>query len=189
MQNCWTFGNAPTGDHMKREFTSLSAQEALHVAIFIEERNAEIYHQFAEMFAEFRDPESLEIASTFWDMANEERQHGTLLQKRYFDRYGTRPCAVTEEDIGDLIEVPRLENGEIFTISKLKVGRSPREMALEIAIATEQGAVRYYTRLSEITEDADLKALYREFCGFRERPHRLAAEENGRRPPHLRRHQ
>ena len=28
---------------MKREFTSLTPQEALHVAIFIEERNAELY--------------------------------------------------------------------------------------------------------------------------------------------------
>src|SRR5438132_12864749 len=166
MQNCWTFGNAPTGDHMKREFTSLSAQEALHVAIFIEERNAEIYHQFAEMFAEFRDPESLEIASAFWDMANEERAHGTLLQKRYFDRYGTRPCAVTEEDIRDLIEVPKLENGDIFTISKLKVGRSPRQMALEIALAAEQNAVRYYTRLAETTEDAELREVYKEFAEF-----------------------
>jgi rubrerythrin len=151
---------------MKRDFASLNAQEALHVAIFIEERNAEIYHQFAEMFAEFRDPESLEIAATFWDMANEERQHGTLLQKRYFDRYGTRPCSVTEEDIRDFIEVPHLENGEIFTISRLKVGRSPRQMALEIAVAAEQNAVRFYARLSETCEDADLKALYREFVEF-----------------------
>lgn len=151
---------------MKRDFVSLSAQEALHVAIFIEERNAEIYHQFAEMFAEFHEPESLEIASTFWDMANEERQHGTLLQKRYFDRYGTRPCAVTEEDIRDFIEVPRLENGEIFTISKLKVGRSPRQMALEVALAAEQAAVRYYARLAEITEDPELRELYREFTEF-----------------------
>ena len=151
---------------MKRDFVSLTAQEALHVAIFIEERNAEIYHQFAEMFAEFHEPESLEIASTFWDMANEERQHGTLLQKRYFDRYGTRPCTVTEEDIRDFIEVPRLENGDIFTISKLKVGRSPRQMALEIALAAEQNAVRYYTRLAETTEDAELREVYKEFAEF-----------------------
>src|SRR5438309_167103 len=151
---------------MKREFASLNAQEALHVAIFIEERNAEIYHQFAEMFAEFRDPESLEIAAAFWDMASEERKHGTMLQKRYFDRYGTRPCAVTEEDISDFIEVPRLENGDIFTISKLKVGRSPREMALAIALAAEQNAVRYYTRLAETTEDAELRELYKEFVDF-----------------------
>src|SRR5207253_2455581 len=80
---------------MKRDFASLTPQEALHVAIFIEERNAEIYHQFAEMFSEFHDPESLEIAVT-----------------------------------------------------------------------AEQGALRYYTPLSEITEDADLKALYREFVDF-----------------------
>jgi len=151
---------------MKRDFTALTAQEALHVAIFIEERNAEIYHQFAEMFAEFRDPESLEIASTFWDMANEERKHGTSLQKRYFDRYGTRPCAVTEEDIRDFIEVPRLENGEIFTIGRLKVGRSPRQMALEIALAAEQNAIRYYTRLSETAEDPEFREVYREFVDF-----------------------
>jgi len=151
---------------MKRDFASLSAQEALHVAIFIEERNAEIYHQFAEMFAEFRDPESLEIAATFWDMATEERKHGTLLQKRYFDRYGTRPCSITEDDIGDFIEVPRLENGDIFTISRLKVGRSPRQMALEVALAAEQNAERFYARLSEVAEDEELRGVYREFLEF-----------------------
>ncbi|HEY1272076.1 MAG TPA: ferritin family protein [Terriglobales bacterium] len=151
---------------MKRDFASLTPQEALHVAIFIEERNAEIYHQFAELFAEFHDPESLEIASTFWDMANEERQHGTALQKRYFDRYGTRSCSVTEDDIRDFIEVPQLENGNIFTLSKLKVGPSPRERALEVAIAAEQAAVRYYTRLGELTEDPEMRTMYREFVDF-----------------------
>jgi rubrerythrin len=64
---------------MKRDFASLTAQEALHVAVFIEERNANIYSQFAEMFAEFRDPESLEIAAAFWEMSNDERRHGTML--------------------------------------------------------------------------------------------------------------
>ncbi len=151
---------------MKRDFASLTAQEALHVAIFIEERNADIYGQFAEMFAEFRDPESLELAAAFWDMANEERKHGTLLQKRYFDRFGTRPCAITEEDIRDFIEVPRLENGEIFTISRLKVGRSPRQMALEVAMAAEQDALHFYQRLAGLAEDPELRAMYREFVEF-----------------------
>ena len=64
---------------VKRAFASLNAQEALHVAIFIEERNANIYRQFSEMFAEFRDPESLEVASAFWEMSEEERDHGTAL--------------------------------------------------------------------------------------------------------------
>lgn len=151
---------------MKRDFASLTAQEALHVAIFIEERNAEIYHQFAELFAGFRDEESLEIASTFWDMASEERRHGTLLQQRYFERYGTRPCAITDDDVRDLIEVPQLGSGDIFAISRSSGGRSPRELALEIAVAAEQNAVRYYSRLAELTEDAELRQLYREFLNF-----------------------
>lgn len=151
---------------MKRDFASLTAQEALHVAVFIEERNANIYSQFAEMFAEFRDPESLEIAAAFWEMSNDERRHGTMLQKRYYDRYGTRPCAVTEDDIADLIEVPRLENGEIFTISKMKVGRSPREMALDIALTAEDSATRFYRRLAQSTKDAELKAVYEEFVAL-----------------------
>ena len=71
---------------MTRAFTSLNPQEALHVAIFIEERNAGIYQRFSEMFTEFRDPESLEIASVFWDMSVEEKLHSSLLQNRFQDR-------------------------------------------------------------------------------------------------------
>ncbi len=155
---------------MKRDFASLTAQEALHVAIFIEERNAEIYHPFAELFAGFRDDESLEIAGTFWDMAAEERRHGTDLQQRYFDRYGTRPCAITDDDVRDFIEVPQLNSGDIFAISRASGGRSPRELALEIAITAEQNAVRYYSRLAELTEEEELRELYREFSSF-EREH------------------
>jgi rubrerythrin len=147
----------------KRAFASLSAQEALHVAIFIEERNANMYREFAEMFAEFRDPASLEIAAAFEDMSNDERSHGTMLQKRYFDRFGTRACAVTEDDISDFIEVPRLERGEIFSPAKSQGGRSPREQALEIAAAAEASALAFYRQLAESTPDVELKALYQEF--------------------------
>jgi rubrerythrin len=151
---------------VKRAFASLNAQEALHVAIFIEERNANIYRQFSEMFAEFRDPESLEMASAFWEMSKEERDHGTALQKRYSDRYGTQACAVTEEEISDFIEVPRLENGRMFSVDEVKAGRSPREMALEIAAAAEEGALRFYRGLAETCQDAELRTLYQDFVNF-----------------------
>ena len=151
---------------MKREFASLTAQEALHVAIFIEEGNAEIYTQFAELFAEFRDPESLEFAQVFWDMAEEERHHGTMLQERYFERYGTQHCIVTEEDIRDLIEVPRLDNGEIFAIIRSRTTHSPRYKALEIALTAEESAQRFYSRLIPRTEDEALRNVYRELTAF-----------------------
>lgn len=151
---------------MKRDFASLTAQEALHVAIFIEERNAEIYTQFAELFAEFRDSESLQMAQVFWDMAEEERHHGTMLQERYFERYGTQHCIVTEEDIRDLIEVPKLDNGEIFAIIRSNTQHSPYYKALEIALTAEESAQRFYARLIPRTDDEALQNIYRELAEF-----------------------
>ena len=148
---------------MKRSFASLNPQEALHVAIFIEERNAELYHRFAEMFAEFRDCESLEVASAFWEMAAEEKDHSSKLQNRYMDRFGNSSCALTEEDLAELIEVPRLEQVDLFAAPEAsKV--SARDRALQVALNAERSAQRYYADLVEKTEPGPLRQLYRELA-------------------------
>jgi len=144
---------------MTRAFTSLNPQEALHVAIFIEERNAEIYQRFADMFTEFRDPESLEIASVFWDMSVEEKRHSSQLQGRYQERYGNASCALTEEDLQEMIEVPRLESSDLFPAVEL--GKSmARERALKVALDAEKNAQDFYSQLVERTEDGALQRLY-----------------------------
>jgi len=148
---------------MKRSFASLNPQEALHVAIFIEERNAELYQRFAEMFAEFRDRDSLEIASVFQEMAAEEKDHSSMLQSRYMERYGTAGCALTEEDLIELIEVPRLEEGEFFPAPGQKIG-SARDRALQVALNAERRAQQYYAGLVERTEPGPLRLLYRELA-------------------------
>jgi rubrerythrin len=145
-----------------RTFASLNPQEALHVAIFIEERNAGIYHRFADMFTEFRDPDSLEIASVFWDMAVEAKRHSSVLQEKYQERYGNASCALTEEDLQDMIEVPRLDDGDVFADSAAK--DSARERAVKVALAAEQGAQNYYSRLAEQTKDTHLRRLYNELA-------------------------
>jgi len=149
---------------MKRSFIALSPQEALHVAIFIEERNAELYHRFAEMFVEFRDVESLEIAGVFWDMAVEEHQHSTRLQTLYGERFGNAACAVTEEDIEEMIEVPKLEDGNVLGTAATPL--SARERALQVALKAEQNARKYYADISEHTPDAKLRKLYAELAEF-----------------------
>ncbi|HYH00333.1 MAG TPA: ferritin family protein [Terriglobales bacterium] len=149
---------------MKREFASLSPKEALQVAIFIEERNADIYRQFAELFDGFDDPESAEIASTFWDMAKEEHRHGADLQQRYKERYGQDSCAITDDEIRDTIEVPKFNSGSIFAIARAQVSRAPRNKALEVALAAEQSALKFYTRLVEFTDDPELRSLYQELA-------------------------
>lgn len=161
---------------MKREFTSLTPREALHVAIFIEERNADIYRQFAELFDGFLDPESNEIAKTFSDMAEEEHRHGAALQRRYVERYGPEPCAITEEEIRDTIEVPRFPNGNIFAIARAQVSPVPRNQALQIALAAEKSALKFYNRLVETTNDGELRGLYEELANDEDDHTRLLAK-------------
>ncbi len=149
---------------MKRSFASLSPQEALHVAIFVEERNAEVYHRFAEMFVEFRDSESLEIASVFWEMAAEEKNHSSVLQGRYMEEYGSSRCALTEEDLVEWIEVPKLEDGDVFAATREGRSSNARERALRVALKAEVAAQRYYSQLVENTEEGPLRRLYRELA-------------------------
>jgi rubrerythrin len=148
---------------MKRSFASLNPQEALHVAIFIEERNAELYQQFAEMFAEFADSESLVIAEVFQEMTTEEKDHSSKLQSMYLERFGTSSCSLTEEDLVEMIEVPRLEQVDFFPApEKNKV--SARDRALQVALNAERSAQQYYADLVENTEPGPLRLLYRELA-------------------------
>jgi rubrerythrin len=146
---------------MKRRFASLNPQEALHVAIFIEERNAELYHQFAEMFLEFCDSESLEVADIFREMAAEEKDHSSQLQSLYTERFGTSGCALTEEDLIELIEVPHLEQVDFFPAPEGS-NIAARDRALQVALNAEQGARKYYASLVENTEPGLLRQLYRQ---------------------------
>jgi rubrerythrin len=151
---------------MKRSFQSLSPQEALHVAVFIEERNAQVYHQFAEMFVSFQDFASLEIAGVLWDMAIEERHHSSLLQQRYTAKYGQSACSLTETDILEMIELPQLGSGEIFDAGA--AATTAHRRALEIALCAENQARTYYAELAETAGDPDLRALYVELASFEE---------------------
>ena len=111
------------------------------------------------MFTEFRDPESLEIASVFWDMSVEEKRHSSLLQSRYQEHYGNASCALTEEDLREMIEVPKLESSDLFVA--VEVGQpTARQRALKVALEAEKSAQDFYRQLVEQTEDGELRRLY-----------------------------
>ena len=150
---------------MKRDFATLSPQEALKVAIVIEERNTQLYHRLGEMFSKFC-PDSPQIVSMFSDLANLERQHGILLTARYVERFGGVHADITEEDIWNVIEMPRLRVGDILAAAGAGDVVLARRMAFEMALATERSTVSYYARLAETTPDPELKALYKELVVF-----------------------
>ena len=150
---------------MKRNFSSLTGPEALRVAIAIEERNADIYRQLAELFSHFC-PESTAIASSFSELSDTERLHSIALSTRYLERYGTVNTGIAEEDIRDFIEVPRFEVADIVAAIETGSPSSARSIALEIAAAAERSALHYYERLAAVALDPQMKSLYQEFAAF-----------------------
>ncbi|HLI62812.1 MAG TPA: ferritin family protein [Terriglobales bacterium] len=147
---------------MQRSFASLNPQEILQVAITIEERNAGIYHRFAEMFTEFGDEESLEIAAVFWDMAIEERNHRALLQQAYRDHYGEAGCSLTEGDLIESIEVPRLDLDAVLEGGDYSL--TARQRALRVALQAEHSAQTFYDEMTKRTPDGALRRLYSELA-------------------------
>ena len=150
----------------KRDFASLTAQEALQVAIFIEQRNSSIYRQFTELFAGFGDPDSREMAAVFEEMASEEIEHGRLLEEKYFERYGDARCTITDQDIAELVELPNLPDGNIFAIARTGASPVPSSHALKVALAAELAARRFYAFLVDVTPDPAMRDLYVELAEF-----------------------
>jgi rubrerythrin len=146
---------------MQRTFSSLTPPEALQAAICIEQRNAEVYHRFAEMFTEFGDEESVQIASLFWEMAIEERRHRSLLEEKYLQAYGPLTGAFTEEKLLELIEVPKLDAASLFTGGD---GIAPRDRALYVALQAEVSAQQFYERLVNDTPEGPLRRLYKDLA-------------------------
>ena len=146
---------------MPRNFSSLSPSEVLQAGISIEQRNADIYHRFAEMFTEFGDEESLEIASVFWEMAVEERGHRALLEEKYVRAYGPLSATFTEHELCELVEVPKLETTDIFGSSS---EASARERALLVALEAEICAQQFYADLAGQTPKGPLRDIFQDLA-------------------------
>jgi rubrerythrin len=146
---------------MLRTFASLTPAEALQAAISIEQRNAEVYHRFAEMFTEFGDDESQEIASVFWEMAVEEQSHRSLLEEKYVQTYGPLSSTLTEDELNEMVEVPKLDDDDIFT----SLGTlSARDRALSVALRAEVGAQDFYEKLVKRTPDGPLRQVFNDLA-------------------------
>ncbi len=140
---------------MRRSLAELSPQEILWVALRIEERNARIYENYAEMF-EWYEPDT---AQTFREMAREEREHGRRLGAMYAERYGEAACDLTEEEIREIVEAPVFEDGEAFVYDRVR-----RRQAFEVGREAERRARAFYTEMAERTTDAAVRALFRELA-------------------------
>lgn len=135
-------------------------------AIQIEARNGGVYDSLAQLFEGYDDS----VTGIFRDMANEERQHGAELERKYRERFGPVPSPAGEP--AEVIEAPDLEDPEAMIFDSMTI-----EQALKAGLRAEEAARAFYGREVGRTSDPELQKLYRELSDFEETHVRLLKEK------------
>jgi erythrin-vacuolar iron transport family protein len=157
---------------MSREidFTRLKLQDALDLAILIEDEAEERYLEFAVQMEEFQTPE----AGTFFRfMSANEKKHGQELRLRRTARFGAAPAAVDRGMLFD-VEAPAYEKARAFM--------SPRQ-ALTVALESEIKAHDYFAAALPHLKDSEVKALFEELRLEEVEHQELVKRELAKQPP------
>ena len=135
-------------------------------AIQIEARNGAIYDSLAQLFQGYDDS----VTGLFREMADEERQHGAVLEERYRSRFGPVPSPVAEPK--EVIEAPDLDDAEALVFDSMTI-----EQGLTTGLRTEEAAREFYRLEASRSSDPELEAVYRELAEFEETHVRLLNEK------------
>ncbi len=152
------------------DFARLSLQDALDLAILIEEEARDRYEEFAHQLGEHHTPEA---ASFFKTMAANETRHGEDLSLRRQDLFGDNPTMVTRAMLWD-IEAPDYDQSRMFM--------SVRQ-AMEVALDCEIKAHDFFADAVKYVSDADVKQLLEELREEEKEHQRLVKEVMARLPP------
>jgi rubrerythrin len=139
-------------------------------AIQIEARNAGVYDSLSQLFQGYDDS----VTAIFREMADEERQHGAVLEQRYRERFG--PLTLPEGEPKEVIEAPDLGDPEAMIFDSMTI-----EQALEAGLLAEEAAREFYRREVARTSDPELQKVYRELAEFEETHVRLLKEKMAER--------
>ena len=131
------------------DFSTLSLQDALDLAILIEEEAEERYQELANLVGG-RYPG--DAADVFRSMAFNENKHGRQLAERRKALFGDAPRQV-DRDMFWEVEAP--------DFGKPRVYMSPRQ-ATEVAMASEQKAHAFFVGALPTVKNASVHALFEE---------------------------
>jgi rubrerythrin len=131
------------------DHAALDLQDALDLAILVEEEAAERYRDFAAQLAAHGTPDAAEL---FAALSIEEERHGADLAHRRQARFAGAPRRVHRGMLWD-VEAPGFEHAQAFMGARL---------ALAVAMAAEGKARAFYADLAAHARDAEAKALFAE---------------------------
>ena len=133
----------------KIDFAKLTLQDALDLAILIEEEAKVRYEEFARLVGGRYTGDADEV---FKNMAVYEAKHRDELKARRQKLFASAPSTVSIEAIDD-VEAPDRGQPRVFM--------SPRQ-AMEVALVSEEKAWTYFDDALKFVKDADVRKLFEE---------------------------
>jgi rubrerythrin len=134
---------------MAIDYKKLTLQDALDLAILVEEEAKERYDQFQRIVG---GRYAGDAADMFKEMAkNEAKHHADLLAKRT-KLFGDAPRRVTSAMFED-VEAPDRGAPRVFMSAR---------QAMEVALASEEKAYDFFAQALKVVSDPGVKALFEE---------------------------
>jgi erythrin-vacuolar iron transport family protein len=152
------------------DFRKLSLQDALDLAILIEEEAKDRYQEFTRIVG---GRYAGDASDMFRMMAEAERKHGADLAARRRDLFGEAPRRVTRDALDD-VEAPDRGKPRVFM--------SARE-AMEVALSSEEKAYDFFDGALPSVADPQVRALFEELRGEELRHQALVRERLEQLPP------
>jgi len=134
------------------DFATLSLQDALDLAILIEEEAKDRYDDFADQLRLHHTPDAAQFFTT---MAGNEAKHGADLQMRRHQLFGDAPRRVSRGMLWD-VEAPDYDKSRMFMSAR---------HAMEVALESEIKAHDFFDAALAYIRDADVRALFEELKG------------------------
>jgi rubrerythrin len=156
---------------MPIDFRTLSLQDALDLAIAIEEEAQDRYEGFVRQVGGGRY--AGDAADMFRTMAGYEARHRDELARRRRDLFGDAPRQVTAESLDD-VEAPDRGKPRVFMSGR---------QAMEVALSSEQKAWEFFDEALRAVGDPSVRKLFEELRGEEEHHIRLVKQRLERLPP------
>jgi erythrin-vacuolar iron transport family protein len=131
------------------DFATLSLQDALDLAILIEDEAKERYDEFAGNLQVHHTPDA---AQFFVTMAGNEAKHGADLLERRRAMFGDAPSRVSRDMLWD-VEAPGFDQARMFMTAR---------QAMEVALASEVKAYDYFDAALGHVRDPTVRTLFEE---------------------------
>src|SRR5512138_338075 len=142
---------------------TLSLQDALDLAIAIEDEAKQRYDTFSTMTGGRYEGDARDM---FRQMAGYEALHRAELATRRAQLFGSAPARITADDLDD-VEAPDRGAPRVFMSAR---------QALEIALASEEKARDFFSEALGQVDDRDVRALFQDLVREEEKHVKLVRD-------------